>query len=144
LKLHILPDASFDHHTSFSRAKAEECLEEINTQLLQGRDALRSASHLFITLGTAWAFYSKGSNRIVANCHKLPASDFARVLLSPSRIVDELEVALREVRERVNPRLQVTFTVSPVRHWKDGPGEALAHSPPASPSSYTFPDAPLS
>ena len=93
---------------------------------MEGRQALLQAHDVFITLGTAYAFVHKsdqeGSGRIVANCHKLPGNQFTRRLLT----VDDISQGLIDVLSKlkaVNPKVSITFTVSPVRHWKDGPIE---------------------
>ena len=81
-------------------------------------DALLSrAEVLFVTFGTAWCYYI--GERLVANCHKQPAAMFERRRLSVREIVDTWRDLMDRLRERY-PRLQVVFTVSPVRHLKDG------------------------
>jgi hypothetical protein len=110
---------SFDHHSRFSATSAEEALEKINTRLEQSRIFLQDTSYLFITLGTAWIYELKATGMIVSNCHKFPESDFRRFRLTAGEIVDvyrDLLLALWAF----NPNLNIVFTVSPVRHWKDG------------------------
>ena len=81
-------------------------------------DALLSrAEVLFVTFGTAWCYYI--GRKLVANCHKQPAAMFERRRLSVREIVDTWRDLRDRLRERY-PRLQVVFTVSPVRHLKDG------------------------
>ena len=64
-------------------------------------------------------FRYKRDGRIVSNCHKIPASEFERFRLEPEEIVTEYTALIRRLRE-INPALKVLFTVSPIRHWKDG------------------------
>jgi len=92
---------------------------ELQTQQKDLHQCLKTTSHLFITLGTAWGYREKNSQVIVANCHKLPASFFTKELSS----VEEMEhrwVETLQLLYQFNPTIQVIFTVSPVRHVKDG------------------------
>ena len=110
---------SFSHYTDFSSDTHEEALNKINTATREAHFFLKKASFLFITFGTARIFRFNETGQIVSNCHKLPASLFTRELLTVKEIVDcwnDLLVKLRSF----NKTLQVIFTVSPVRHWKDG------------------------
>ena len=74
---------------------------------------------LMITWGTAWGYFLKETGTIVGNCHKQPDKLFTRRLLSVEEIVSEYFNLLKTLRE-LNPRLNVLFTVSPIRHAKDG------------------------
>jgi hypothetical protein len=77
------------------------------------------AKFLFITFGTARVYRWNKSGRIVSNCHKIPSSEFTNELLSPSGIVSLWDSQLTKLRS-LFPDLKVVFTISPVRHWKDG------------------------
>ncbi len=79
---------------------------------------LDKASHLFITLGTAWGYEHQGYG-IVANCHKFPQSDFSKVMTSAEEIQYAFQPVLEELSNRF-PQLNVVFTISPVRHVRDG------------------------
>ncbi len=107
------------HHGSFSSSCRETCLSRINERLTRAAEKLKTTDLLVITLGTAWVFRYKRDGRIVSNCHKIPASEFERFRLEPEEIVTEYTVLIRRLRE-INPALKVLFTVSPIRHWKDG------------------------
>lgn len=90
----------------------QEAQQELRTQLLE-------ATHLFITLGTAWVYRRVATNEVVANCHKVPQNEFKKELLS----VDEIRQSLIQMilqAKVLNPSISVIFTVSPVRHLKDG------------------------
>jgi len=110
---------SFDHHSRFSATSAEETLEKINTRLERSRIFLKDTAYLFITLGTAWIYELKATGMIVSNCHKFPESDFRRFRLTAGEIVDVYRDLLPALWA-FNPNLNIVFTVSPVRHSKDG------------------------
>jgi len=110
---------SFSHSTLFSGADKIEVLDRINSRIEAANAMLREAPLIMITLGTAWAFRNKEMDRFVANCHKLPGSLFERELLSVDRIVTALSRALNSVK-KVVPQAKILFTVSPVRHLRDG------------------------
>ncbi|MGE4587810.1 MAG: GSCFA domain-containing protein [Mangrovibacterium sp.] len=110
---------SFDHHSRFSGLSAEESLEKINSRLAGSHNFMKQADYLLITFGTAWVYEYRESGQIVANCHKFPASAFSLYRLTPERIVDEYQKLLSALWS-FNPRMRVMFTVSPVRHWKNG------------------------
>jgi hypothetical protein len=110
---------SYDHHGSFSRADKAACLSGINNELESSRQMLQNARIAFITLGTSWVYRLKSNEQIVANCHKVPAREFDRVQLSVEQIVDELTQIIISGHS-INPELKFVFTLSPVRHWKEG------------------------
>jgi hypothetical protein len=110
---------SFSHHSRFSGSDLAETLERINTKIAEASGLLKNCHHLFITFGTSWVFKNKTSGAVVSNCHKLPAATFDRYRLSVEQITESW-VPLIDVLRRVNPDLHVVFTVSPIRHLKDG------------------------
>jgi hypothetical protein len=110
---------SFAHHGQFSNVSAESCLSGINESLSHAAEWLRTTSYLVITFGTAYVYRLKKNGIVVANCHKLPASEFVRERLAVNDIVDEWSVLLEDLW-RVNSSLKIICTVSPIRHWKDG------------------------
>ena len=110
---------SFSHHGRFSSANKNEALEYINSRIKSSTKFLKDAGFLFITFGTAWIYKFKKTGQPVSNCHKIPAKEFERVRLNVDEIFDEYRDLLTEIR-KVNPSLKVVFTVSPIRHWKDG------------------------
>lgn len=107
------------HHSSFSSADQEECLQKVNNGITEGADFLAKADWLVLTFGTAWVYEWKADGSVVGNCHKLPARLFSRRLLQEEEIVREWRSLLEELRSR-HPQLNVLFTVSPIRHAKDG------------------------
>lgn len=111
--------ASFAHHSRFSASTAEACLEGINRRMRQSSAFLREASVLLITFGTSFVFRLKETGEVVSNCHKMPASLFDRQRLTVSDMSAEWKCLLVRLKE-YNPKLRILFTVSPIRHWKDG------------------------
>ncbi len=110
---------SFDHHSRFSAPTSELCLQQINLSFQAARDQIKQARFLFLTFGTAWVYIRNSTNEIVNNCHKIPAREFNRELLTVNQITDEYE-ALYHMLKAVNPEIILVFTISPVRHLKDG------------------------
>lgn len=110
---------SFSHHTSFSHPDREHCLEKINERISGAREVLRKAGLLFVTFGTARVFRLRETGEIVSNCHKLPHSWFDHILLDAGHIAESWAGLISEMAA-FNPALQIVFTLSPVRHWKDG------------------------
>ncbi|MDP4209477.1 MAG: GSCFA domain-containing protein [Bacteroidota bacterium] len=113
---------SFDHHSRFSDVDNAVCLDAINARLGESSVFLKQADFLFITFGTSFVYYLKSTGQVVANCHKVPAQEFERRRLSVNEVVDGYTVLL-DALWGVNPNLFVVFTVSPIRHWKDGAHE---------------------
>lgn len=110
---------SFYHHGKFSSPNKNETLENINNRIKSSSEFLKQADFLFITFGTAWIYNHLESGKTVSNCHKIPSKQFERTRLSVSEIVAVYRKLLAELW-RINSKLKVIFTVSPIRHWKDG------------------------
>ncbi len=110
---------SLHHHGSFSDRKKEEVENKITLKIAQGKHCLKNATHIFLTLGTAWVFEHIATRQIINNCHKIPAKEFQRKRLSVQEITDILEQSISEIQQ-LNPTAEIIFTVSPVRHKKDG------------------------
>ena len=110
---------SYLHHSCFSSPSKEKCLEGINTELIQAAEFIKSTKCILVTFGTARVYYLKENNQPVANCHKIPAREFDNRLMSVAEIVNSWSVLIEDLIKR-NPDLKLIFTVSPVRHWKDG------------------------
>ena len=110
---------SFYHHSRFSSTEAESALTIINNRIKTSAEFLKKAGFLFITLGTAWVYEYKQTGQTVSNCHKIPEKEYRRFRLTPGEIVEEYRQLLTEIRN-FNPEIKVVFTVSPIRHWKDG------------------------
>ncbi len=110
---------SYMHHSRFSASTRSECLELINGRLHAASENLKSLDYLLITFGTAWVCRLVSNGRVVANCHKQPDKLFSRELLTVDKIVCEY-VRLIDRLLILRPSLQILFTVSPIRHVKDG------------------------
>ena len=113
---------SFSHSSLFSATTAERCLENINERFRHAASFFTQANFLIITFGTAWVFEEKKSGSVVSNCHKLPASHFVRRRLSVDEIVSDYSVLILKLKT-LFPKLKIIFSVSPIRHWKDGAHE---------------------
>ena len=106
---------SFSHHTSFARGTTEEFLANANARLEEASAAWNQALKVIVTLGTAWCFEYIRTGETVSNCLKIDAKEFRRRRLSPP----ETSALLRNLVSR-NPGKGFIFTVSPIRHLKDG------------------------
>ena len=104
---------SMAHHGSFSRATKEEAERTVRASIETMQQALKEATVVIVTFGTAWVYEKDG--QIVGNCHKLPESCFTRRRLS----VEEIVAAWRPILDRY-PDKHWLFTVSPIRHIRDG------------------------
>jgi hypothetical protein len=110
---------SFSHHSRFSGPDGSVVLAGINGRIDRSSTFLQQADYLMITFGTANVFRLSSDGQIVANCHKRPAADFVEQRLSVEGIVDRWRRLLSDLRV-LNPRLKILFTVSPIRHLKQG------------------------
>ena len=109
----------FDAHSDLSNTDKNILLNNLNSTCSSANAKLKEASHLTITLGTAWVYRFAETGNLVANCHKVPQKQFTKELLSVDSIKNSLENIIQMVVE-VNPSIHIIFTVSPVRHIKDG------------------------
>ena len=110
---------SFDFHSDMSQSSLKEAIQQANSQQIQLQQALQEASFCFITLGTAWVYIYNSTDTIVANCHKLPSQHFSKRLLSVEEITESLSHIIALLKQ-FNPSITIVFTISPVRHIKDG------------------------
>ena len=110
---------SWMHHSSFSSADPAELVARINRTTHEVAAFLREADVLIVTFGTAIIYRLKETGMLVANCHKQPDNLFVREWLNAYDIVDQWQMLL-QLLESVNPKLKVIFTVSPIRHKRDG------------------------
>lgn len=100
--------------------------KELQDKLIQQRqfflEEIADAKLLFVTFGTAWVYENNESQSLVANCHKIPQNKFSKRLLTIEEIVAKWKKVIALLKE-LNPRLDIVFTLSPVRHVKDGLAE---------------------
>ena len=110
---------STDYHSALAATTEQEAQQKIATANRLLRDGILRAQWLVVTFGTAWVYYDQKTERIATNCHHFPADHFERKLLSLEQLVEEGR-RLIDVLHSLNPQLKVLFTVSPVRHLRDG------------------------
>lgn len=109
----------FDVHSLLSHPEKEVLLQKLNEAIQITRKQIKESTHFILTLGTAWVYKHKTSNEVVANCHKMPQNEFEKHLLSVSEIKESLQRIIEKIKE-VNSNITFIFTISPVRHLKDG------------------------
>lgn len=113
---------SLDHHGTFRSQSEKELLDKINSKLKESLTFIYSANVAIITLGTAYAYYHKSSSKYVGNCHKLPNNQFNKVLLTDLEIRNAIKNIIVNLKI-LNPEIRIIFTISPVKHLKDGIAE---------------------
>lgn len=106
------------HSSVFADSKAN-LIKLLNTKIDEWNLLLNTASFLTITLGSAFAYKNNQQNKIVANCHKLPQELFEKLLLEPQDILSNYKILIEKLLKK-NPKLNILFTVSPVKHLRDG------------------------
>jgi lysophospholipase L1-like esterase len=109
----------YDAHSKLSASSKEELLNNLNQQIKATNQQINESTHIIITLGTAWVYRHIETDTIVANCHKVPQKKFLKELLSADEISESLESIIALIKS-VNIKVSILFTVSPVRHLKDG------------------------
>lgn len=109
---------SWEHHTRFSAVDQNESLRKINESQSAAHQFLKKADWLLLTLGSAFV-YELENKQVVANCHKVPTDKFNKRMLSTKEVITELEELLAGLKT-FNPGLKIIFTISPVRHLRDG------------------------
>ena len=110
---------SFEAHSSVTATSKEGLVVLLNAKLEEFSAYLSAASHIVFTFGTAWVYRHVASNKVVANCHKVPQQEFSKELLSVEEISASMERTVSLISE-INPLATIITTVSPVRHIKDG------------------------
>ncbi len=110
---------NFEIHSDLSNPDKEALLLEINDLLVATNKQVQEASHIIITYGTSWVYRNIHTNKLVANCHKVPQNNFDKELLSVSDIEKSIKNTINLIK-KVNPNCNLIFTISPVRHLKDG------------------------
>jgi hypothetical protein len=109
----------YEVHSELSDADSEVFLSKLNQILLDTQKQLQQATHIIITYGTSWVYRHIETNGIVANCHKVPQKQFSKELLSIDSIQKSIQNTVSLIAT-LNPKCNFIFTVSPVRHLKDG------------------------
>ena len=109
----------YEVHSDLSQPNKEAMLSNLNRLLTEMTSKLAAATHLFITYGTSWVYQLKSTGVVVANCHKVAQDQFEKEILSVTEIENAIQNSI-DLIQKFNPTCQVVFTVSPVRHIKDG------------------------
>lgn len=109
----------YDVHSELSNSDKSFFLNSLNELINSTHQQLNDSTHIIITLGTSWVYRNIESNEIVANCHKVSQKQFIKELLTIHQIDESIENIISLVHS-VNPNCKFIFTVSPVRHIKDG------------------------
>lgn len=110
---------SFDNHSKYSTQDKDQFIKNLNAHINSSFDFISNANFLFLTFGTSFVYSHVKTGKIVANCHKIASSNFERKLLDIEEIVEEYDELLKSIF-RINPNINIVFTISPVRHLKDG------------------------
>ena len=115
---------SWNHHSRFSAIEKDAALEGINHTIVEAHDFLKSANRLVITLGSAWLYHLTneaplGNGQVVANNHKGPINWFYKSLMQPNDLLEKLDDLVNRL-QTFNPKLHIIFTISPVRHLREG------------------------
>lgn len=115
---------SWQHHSRFSGISSKEALDKINNSIAKAHTFLKTADHIVITLGSAWVYQLNSQSPhaaglVVANNHKAPATWFEKALMKPDALVLLLNKMVKDLLQ-FNPHLQIIFTISPVRHLREG------------------------
>ena len=106
---------SFHHHTTFARETRQEFLDNANQALKKASEFFKECNKVIITLGTSWCYRHLATDRIVCNCLKHPAAEFVREFLPSDQTAAILSSIISACKDK-----EFIFTVSPIRHFKDG------------------------
>jgi len=109
----------FDAHSSLSDPNQDLLLGRLNEELVATKTYLKDATHIIITPGTSWIYKRVENNAPVANCHKLPQVNFKKEISAMTELEQALDSIVRQISD-LNPTIRIIFTISPVRHVKDG------------------------
>lgn len=109
----------FEVHSELSHPDKETFLTNLNLKIQQSHNLIIQSTHIIITYGTSWVYRNKLSGKIVANCHKIPQNQFEKEILSTQVIEQSIKNTIDLIR-KINSSCHFIFTISPVRHIKDG------------------------
>lgn len=110
---------SYEVHSDLSNSDRQELLETLNKAISEIHKQIKEATHIIITFGTSWIYRNLEKDEIVANCHKVPQKQFSKELLSAGTIQKSIQNTI-DLIQTLNPNINFIFTISPVRHIKDG------------------------
>lgn len=109
----------YEVHSELSNPNKEEFINKLNIVINKNHFQISKLTHFQITYGTSWIYRNNESNQIVANCHKVPQKQFSKEILSIETIEKSIQNTIQLI-QKVNPNCNFIFTISPVRHIKDG------------------------
>ena len=107
------------HHGDFSRSSREELIEHLNSRIVKANGKANGCDAVFITFGTAYTYFLASDGTVAGNCHKLPGKMFTRRLLDIEEIVSSISAVIEKYKA-LNSGIKFIFTVSPIRHLRDG------------------------
>lgn len=111
---------SLDHHTSFDTRYIHQTLDKINKKIEEGNSFLQDSNWIIITYGTSFIYEFIPKRKLVANCHKIPQKFFEKRLLTHQELTDSIYDTILNLKDICKEDVRILFTVSPVRHTKDG------------------------
>lgn len=111
---------SLDHHTSFDTRYIHQTLAKINANIEEGNSFLQDSNWIIITYGTSFIYEFIPKQKLVANCHKIPQKFFEKKLLTHQELTESVYNTILNLNDICKSDVQILFTVSPVRHTKDG------------------------
>ena len=111
---------SLDHHSSFDSRFAHMTLDKINKNIEEANQFLQNTSFVIITFGTSYIYEFLPQKRLVANCHKIPQKFFEKRFLSHQELTESISKSIDLLQDICKDGVDILFTVSPVRHTKDG------------------------
>ncbi|GAA3649046.1 GSCFA domain-containing protein [Flavivirga jejuensis] len=109
----------FDAHSKLSNTSKDDLLINLNKNIRSTKQQIQESTHVVITFGTVWVYRSVETKEIVANCHKIPQKQFTKELLSVGEVYTSIKTLVSLIKS-INSEASIIFTVSPVRHIKDG------------------------
>jgi hypothetical protein len=109
----------YDLHSFYDATELEKTLEKANNSILSSNSFLSDLDCLIITFGTSIGYYHIEQDRLVSNCHKVPNHQFERQFLDDAHMFSSISASIDKLLE-IRPNLNIIFTVSPVRHTKEG------------------------
>lgn len=111
---------SLDHHSSFDTRYVHQTLDKINAKITEGNQFLQESNWVIITYGTSFIYEFSPKKKLVANCHRIPQKFFEKRLLTSQELTDAIYDTVLNLKDICRDDVQILFTVSPVRHTKDG------------------------
>lgn len=110
---------SLNHHGVFDGADVDKVVQRINETIASHHTFIKEAAFIFISLGTSWVYEWKETKEIVANCHKIPSDRFNKRILEVEEVIASVKGSIEKIHA-LNPTAKIVFTLSPVKHLKDG------------------------